>query len=351
MLPYTNGFFGFAVVPRLHYADLVRYHRLRYAPHGDLKTMPYEVGDFLVHQAKASGHFLRPFLPERLHDAFFDCVRPLYDKLLRSFERKGIRALTQDGRDQDLDAIMERARREMEDAFREAYDRYDFYQHPPGGQQTTITAGVLGWRRREDIVQLAAEMGIDCELARTPFAAYARGHLQRVIVKLRRESLEKQDDRDGKEQDKKARKRTGLVIQDPTGRYYYTINKLARTVKRSASYLRDLDDLLEPVRVSDVFGDRRMGRHGLPGNTRLYPADAESLKRYETLLTARHPRLDAEDLRTEAQVADWLGVSVWWLRNRREGRELEAGREGRFVVYNADQRAAARRLRDRECGC
>ena len=42
---------------------------------------------------------------------------------------------------------------------REAYDRYDFYQHPPGGPATTLSGGVIGWRRREDLRELAGGSG------------------------------------------------------------------------------------------------------------------------------------------------------------------------------------------------
>jgi len=335
LLPHTNCFFGFAVVPRIHYRDMVRYHRLRYAPHGNLNSIPYEVGDYLVHQAKASGHFLRPFFPEQLHDAFFDCVRPLYGKLLESSKRKVRRALTQrSSRDQDGEDVFDRAEEETEAAFREAYDRYDFYQHPPGGPQTTITEGLLGWRRRDDIATLAAEMGIDCEQARTPFAAYARGHLKQLIKRLQRLSNRGVSE--------------GLRVQAPDEQRYYTINKMARRFKRSTSFLRDLDHLLRPERVRDVFGDHRTGRCGLPGDARLYHADTESVEEYEELLAAQHPRLEAEGLRTEAQVARWLDVDVWWLRNRRKRGLLKAGRMGHFVVYNAAQRVAARELLEEE---
>jgi site-specific recombinase XerC len=341
LLSYANGFFGFAVIPRVSYEDMVRYHTLRYAPHGDLAKMPYEVGDYLVHQAKASGHFLRPIMEGQLREAFFDCVRPLYDKLLRSFVGKARGALTQRVRDQDGNEIFARATEEVEAAFREAYDRYDFYQHPPGAPRTTVSSGLLGFRRRGDIRRLADELGVDCEQARTPFAAYARGHLRRAIVKLQRESLEDQD---------QSKQKKGLVIEDPKGQCYRTIEALARWVKRSASYLRDLDDLLQPVRVSDVFDGPHSNRKGLHDNTRLYPADGDSLDSYKELLQEQHPRLAAEGLRTERQTAARLGVSVWWLRSRRERGLLEAGQKGRFVVYNAAQRQAAQRLLWTETG-
>ena len=331
LLPFTNRFFGFGVVPRISYEDMVRYHSLRYVPGGDLARPPYEVGDFLIHQAKSSGHFLRPFAPKRLQGVFLECVRPLYDRLVERYIGRARKALTSRYRDQDVDEIFERAGREIEAAFREAYERYDFYQHPPGGPQTEISSGLLGWRRREDIRQLADRLGIDCELARTPFAAYARGYLDRRIKHLGWESLGRSE---------------GQRIQDPDGRYYYTISRMARRFKRSASFLRELDDLLEPVRVSDVFDGPHSNRKRLPDSARLYPADGDALKKYEDWLGSQYPRLEAEDLRTEAQVARWLGVSVWWLRKRRERGELAAGRKGRFVVYNADQRSAARQLRD-----
>ncbi|MEA3401907.1 MAG: tyrosine-type recombinase/integrase [Armatimonadota bacterium] len=330
LLPHSNGFFGFAVVPRLGYEDMVRYHWLRYRPYGTLATIPYEVGDYLVHQAKGSMHFLRPFLPDHLQDAFYDCVRPLYSKLVEKTKFKARQALIQWRRGQDLDEVSHRAERETEAAFRNAYDRYDFYQHPPGTGRTQISAGLLGWRRRTDIVELGEALGIACEEARTPFAAYARGYLLRMVKRLRRESIGTP---------------RGTRVQAPgSGEWYYTINKLASTVNRSAASLRRLDDVLKPKRVSELFGHRRTGRQGLPGDARLYPADGKSLSEYRELLSEQYPRLHASGLRTEAEVARWLGVGVWWLRSRRQRGLLEAGRRGHFVVYNGPQRIAAREL-------
>ncbi|GEM_PF-4292985 len=336
LLPFTNSFFGFVVVPRLSYDDMVRYHRLCYRPHGRLDSIPYEVGDYIVHRAKGSMHFLRPMARRPVQDAFLDYVRPLYDKLLDSFEYKARGALTRQHQDQDGEVVFERADRETEAAFREAYDGYDFYQHPPGGPQTTVTEGLLGWRRRSDIRELAAELGIDCEQARTPFSAYARGHLHRLLKRLQRQS------NDGMPR--------GLRVQAPDGRYYYTVNKMAVVFKRGVHSLRGLDDLLQPLRVSEVFGNHAMGRQGLPGCARLYIADGGNLETYRALLSEQHPRLETEGLRTETQVARWLDVDVWWLRNRRERGLLMAGRSGHFVVYNAEQRMAAGRLLEHERG-
>jgi len=336
LLPHTNGFFGFAVVPRLSYEDMVRYHWLRYKPYGRLDSIPYEVGDYLVHQAKGSMHFLRPFLPDQVQDAFYDCVRPLYSPLLESIRRKAEWALTQKHQEQDRDEILDRAQQETEAAFREAYDRYDFYHHPPGREQTQICCGLLGWRRRSDLQELGGALGIACEEVRTPFAAYARGALLRLIKRLRRESI-------GKSQ--------GVRVQAPDSRgWFYTINRMARRFRRSAPSLRRLDDVLKPQRVSEVFGEHRMGRRGLPGTARLYPADADSLEEYQRILDAGHPRLEAEGLRTEKEVAEWLDVEVWWLRSRRDQGLLEADRRGHFVVYDAEQRIVARDLLEQERG-
>jgi len=107
LLPYTNGFFGFAVVPRLSYEAMAYYHRLRYRPRGRLDSVAYEVGDYLVHQAKGSMHFLRPFLPTRVQDAFFDCIKPLFGRLVWTVASK---LAERTGTDfQGLDEALEKA--------------------------------------------------------------------------------------------------------------------------------------------------------------------------------------------------------------------------------------------------
>jgi len=263
LLPYTNGFFGFAVVPRLSYEAMAYYHRLRYRPRGRLDSIAYEVGDYLVHQAKGSMHFLRPFLPTRMQDAFFDCIKPLFGRLLWTVASKLAEVMAADF--DGLDEALEKAEARVGKSLRQAFDRYDFYQHPPGRPATRVSGGVLGVRRRADLRRLAQTMGLPVKPARTPFAAYAQGRLMRMLLRDRRALKEGG---------------VGLTLLAPrTGDWYCTISRMAARCGCSSHALRRLDGVLKPARVQDLFpGGKVPGHRLLPPSTRLYRADAESVE-------------------------------------------------------------------------
>jgi len=272
LLPYSNGFFGFAVVPRLSYEAMAYYHRLRYRPRGRLDSIAYEVGDYLVHQAKGSMHFLRPFLPTRVQDAFFDCIKPLFGRLLWTVASKLAEAM---GTDFDgLEEAVEKAEGQVGESLRQAFDRYDFYQHPPGRPATRVSGGVLGVRRRADLRRLAQTMGLPVKPARTPFAAYAQGRLMRMLLR-----------------DRGALKEGGVGLTLPaprTGDWYCTISRMAARCGCSTHALRRLNGVLKPVRVRDVFpGGKVPGHPLLPASTRLYRADAESVERVKAEVQRR----------------------------------------------------------------
>jgi len=272
LLPYSNGFFGFAVVPRLSYEAMAYYHRLKYRPRGKLESIPYELGDYLVHQAKGSMHFLRPFLPTRVQDAFFDCIKPLFGRLLWTVASKLAEVMAADF--DGLEEALEKAEARVGKSLRQAFDRYDFYQHPPGRPATRMSGGVLGVRRRPDLRQLAQTMGLPVKRARTPFAAYAQGRLMRMLLRDRRAL------RAGG---------VGLTLPAPrTGDWYCTISRMAARCGCSSHALRRLDWVLKPARVSDVFPRGKVPGHPLlPASTRLYRADAESVERVKAQLQRR----------------------------------------------------------------
>jgi len=331
LLPFTNGFFGFAVVPRVSYDDMMRYQRLRYRPYGRLESIPYEVGDYLVHQAKGSMHFLRPFVADRLQDAFYDCISPLFGPLVFTYQGKIADALleSEDGPDDPGEALDMAGELAMT-RFHEAYDRYDFYQHPPGGPAATISGGVIGWRRRQDMRHLADQLGLTGEPPRTPFAAYARGHLRRLMFRAWR--------------DLKLHKR-GRVVSGPGKRSYLSVSRLAAKCKCSADVLRRLDIVLQPIRVRDVFRRQQtLGRKDLSPSTRLYPNDAAFVERVRSLLSVRSGvdrRLEEDDECTRTAFARRHRLSVWRLMTLERRGIVKPRREGRFVIYDAYQRRVA----------
>ena len=129
-------------------------------------------------------------------------------------------------------------------------------------------------RRRADLRRLAKSMGLPIKPARTPFAAYARGRLDRMLLR-ERAAL-----RDGP---------PGLLLgSSKTGKWYYTIARMAHKCGRSTHVLRRLDHVLKPVRVRDVFPKGKVGGHPLlPGDTRLYLADPESVEHVKAQVLKR----------------------------------------------------------------
>jgi len=352
---YRDGAWDYLVLPKLAEADLLRYHRLVFAPkHGRDTRIAREVADYLVYLLKASpqrlllttdwvgvGHMRKVLLL-----LFMPLINSHYAQMIREIaeltdrERRDLHELVS----VELGPRVERAAMRLWASFDFVRGSERSGPSPPGRGSTSfaayLAAGIRRVFQREQPRLLRSLVWADRPLDGDEAGADIEETDPRPP---RRNVLDSRAKLVGEGGEHLA----VLSVEGPDGQEYLTTLWASVCVDCSARQLRSLDEQLQPRRVAEVFGDKVPRElRGLPPDSRLYRRQDLDHQAVRIILLRRKHRCEhfPPGHLSRGATAKLLGCTpqalVYW-EDRGELRPIQI--DGRRA-YDAEQFSRARAL-------
>ncbi len=327
VLPYTDGRFGFLVVPRLSAVAFQMYlETVSWSTQGWRGAIRREVLDYFAHRGLWLGEAISVQLAGRWEERTWSLLAPLMEPLVQAQARR----LCRSDRDLQEDAVASELRQELRGLI-DRYDPHRRFQHEPD----RVARGAIGAGRREDVARAAASLGATGKDRPLPLLLYLERELKRHVGLRLREGLEL------------GSIETNPTIVGPDGDDYETTYGAARRLECSDHQVRRLDDVLAPRRLCDFWpaGVPDRYRH-LPRNTRLYHVGNTPWAAGRTRLQAwaRRSGEVPPGYKTRAAVARGLGVHSTALMRWEERGYVCPRKWGRYVLYSREDAGVVKKL-------
>lgn len=332
-LPYTDGRYGFAVVPRLSVVALDRYARtVGHTARGVRQVIRREVTDYLFHCALTGGESVSAMDPELWMEAVFGWLLPAMEPLVRALAR-GVAQAAKKKRCPDVGAggaVEAELRLEL----RQVVSEYRPHSRLGRGWSGEPW-GAIGQSRRSDVAGIAQRLGVSAPVTPVPLVLHVERGLRAYARKLVRVGAVAEEESEGRK------------VIGPDGTVYLTVAAAARRLECSVHQLRRLDAVTAPRRPREVYPGKLPREYRLmPRQTRLYPVEGSWRETADRELKRRrfHASRVPEGTKTRAAVARALDVRPAWLTARERSGALAVRGDGRNVLYNITAYRQARVL-------
>jgi len=356
VLPYRDTNFGFRVIPRFSFDDIVRYQSFIHAD----PQIRSSLSCYMTHQALEAPHLLKLVSPDFTEVAFLRRLSLMYLPLINATVSQARRNLSiVYSRKQEREAI----RDEAIAAFDGFVQHFQFFWRPKQEQPAFGAIGILGLTEneaaRKEIDQLLEDHG--STLRTQDMAVYAFAHYMQVNMRFwvkvrypsdatapRQKSMDESHGKEGKEQtlhDRVSSKKTWPMdpeaymdedpdLEGPDGTGYMMKRQAARRYGISEDQLVRMDKAgsLPAMRVKDVFPDGC----DYPRDTRLYALSQEMDRQAEIAkqrAKTRSSHLSGQQLNRK-QAAYFLEVKERQLRHLENSGAITPARKGTTLVYD-----------------